>query len=132
MSERLLPLGSMSDEDQKASLTESWSQLSRNERFVFNKLITGAWRVGVSQDLVVRALSKASGVPIPVLAHRLMGDWKPSAEFYDWLVGPGTEDADASRPYPFCLAHPLEGSPQILDRLKNGKRNGSSTESGRN
>lgn len=106
--ERLLPLGSMTDEEQRESLEKSWSELNRMERFVFNKLITGAWRVGVSQDLVVRALSKASGVDSPVLSHRLMGDWTPSAEFYDWLVGPETDDANVSRPYPFCLAHPLE------------------------
>ena len=112
--ERLLPLGGMSDEEQKASLAESWSQLNRSERLVFNKLITGAWRVGVSQDLVVRALSQASGIPTPVLAHRLMGDWSPSAEFYDWLTSPETEDTDVSRPYPFCLAHPLEGEPSSL------------------
>jgi len=117
VTERLLPLGGMSDDDQKASLTESWSRLNRNERFVFNKLITGAWRVGVSQDLVVRALSKASGVETPVLAHRLMGDWSPSADFYDWLVGPETGEADLSRPYPFCLAHPLEGEPASLGQI---------------
>ena len=112
--ERLLPLGGMSDEEQKASLTESWSMLNRSERLVFNKLITGAWRVGVSQDLVVRALSQASGVAAPVIAHRLMGDWSPSPEFFDWLIGPETEDSDISRPYPFCLAHPLEGEPSSL------------------
>jgi len=116
--ERLLPLGGMNDEEQKASLAEAWSMLNRSERLVFNKLITGAWRVGVSQDLVVRALSHASGVATPVLAHRLMGDWSPSAEFFDWLVGPETEDADVSRPYPFCLAHPLEAEPSSLGDLK--------------
>jgi DNA ligase-1 len=104
----------MSDEEQKTSLTQSWSELSRAERFVFNKLITGAWRVGVSQDLVVRALSHASDVPVATLSHRLMGDWTPSVEFYAWLVGPETDDANISRPYPFCLAHPLEGLPSSL------------------
>jgi DNA ligase-1 len=116
--ERLLPLGGMTDEEQKASLFESWSQLNRSERLVFNKLITGAWRVGVSQDLVVRALGQASGVAAPVLAHRLMGDWSPSAEFFDWLTGPETGDSDVSRPYPFCLAHPLEGEPSSLGAIK--------------
>jgi DNA ligase 1 len=115
--ERLLPLGGMNDEEQRTSLSESWSQLSRQERMVFNKLITGAWRVGVSQDLVVRALSRASGVDAPVLAHRLMGDWTPSAEFFAWLTGPETDDADVSRPYPFCLAHPLEGAPSDLGSI---------------
>lgn len=116
--ERLLPLGGMSDEEQREALSKAWKELSKAERLVFNKLITGAWRVGVSQDLVVRAISKASGVPAPVISHRLMGDWSPSAEFYDWLIGPETGDTDVSRPYPFCLAHPLEAGPEPLGDIR--------------
>jgi DNA ligase-1 len=116
--ERLLPLGGMNDEEQRAALAQAWSDLNRSERLVFNKLITGAWRVGVSNELVIRALSNASGVPVAVLSHRLMGDWTPSTEFYEWLTGPETGDTDVSRPYPFCLAHPLEGEPGALGPIK--------------
>ncbi len=116
--ERLLPLGTMTDEEQRTALHQAWSELDRTERLVFNKLITGAWRVGVSQDLVVRAIGKASGIASNVIAHRLMGDWTPSLEFYQWLIGPETDDANISRPYPFCLAHPLEGEPQNLGPLE--------------
>ena len=115
--ERLLPLGRMTDEEQRIALRQAWSELDRTERLVFNKLITGAWRVGVSQDLVVRAISHTSGVPSNVIAHRMMGDWTPSLEFYEWLIGPETDDANISRPYPFCLAHPLEGDPENLGPL---------------
>ncbi len=90
------------------ALAQAWLDLGRSERFVFNKLITGSFRVGVSQELVVRALSQVSGVAGPVLAHRLMGDWTPSAEFYASLLSEETQEAGVSRPYPFCLAHPLE------------------------
>ncbi len=109
VTERLLPISQMSDDEQKATLFHAWRILDRQERFVWNKLITGAFRVGVSSDLVVRALSQATNIPAPVISHRLMGDWKPSAEFFQGLFDTGTEDADVSRPYPFCLAHPLEG-----------------------
>ena len=40
------------------------------------------------------------------MAHRLMGEWQPTAEFWRQLVAPDTRDADISRPYPFCLAYP--------------------------
>jgi hypothetical protein len=43
------------------------------------------------------------------IAHRLMGDWEPTPAFYAALLGQETSDADVSRPYPFCLAHPFEG-----------------------
>lgn len=111
---RLKGLASLSEEEQKETLLRYWSELGRDERFVWNKLITGAFRVGVSQELVVRALSQASGVPAPSIAHRLMGDWTPSAEFFEALVGGEEQSQDVSRPYPFCLAHPLEGAAESL------------------
>ena len=42
--------------------SRAWRELAGTERFVWNKLITGGFRVGVSQQLVVRALSRASGI----------------------------------------------------------------------
>jgi len=106
--EQLRPLAGMSEEAQRESLTTIWLALGRQERFVFNKLLTGAFRVGVSQELVVRALSQISGLPTPTIAHRLMGDWSPSARFFESLFAPDDDSAQLSRPYPFCLAHPLE------------------------
>ena len=65
-------------------------------------------RVGVSQQLVVRALSRATGVDEGVIAHRLSGTWIPRAESFTALMAAETSDADVSRPYPFFLAYPLE------------------------
>jgi len=112
--DRLLPLGPMSEEGQREALTRYWRELDPPSRFVFNKLITGAFRVGVSADLVTRALSVASGIPAPVIAHRLMGDWVATPATYEALMAKETEDTDISRPYPFCLAHPIEGEPSGL------------------
>lgn len=114
---RLLPLGKLDEPEQKIALHRAWSDLDRQERFVFNKLITGAFRVGVSQDLVVRALSKYSGVPAPVISHRLMGHWNPTGDFFLQLVAPDSGASDISKPYPFCLAHPLEGEVARLGEI---------------
>lgn len=115
VTDRLLPLGKYEEAQQKAALLAAWSELTRKEIFVWNKLITGAFRVGVSQELVTRALSQASGVPAPTLAHRLMGDWTPSEAFYEGLLAEESAETDISRPYPFSLAHPLEaGGPESL------------------
>jgi DNA ligase-1 len=70
--------------------------------------------VGVSQNLVVRALARVGGVDEPTVAHRLMGAWDPTPGFYSRLFGADTSDADASRPYPFYLAYALEGGPESL------------------
>jgi DNA ligase-1 len=112
--ERLLPLRDAPEAVQKESLLRAWAELDTRQRFVWNKLITGAFRVGVSQQLVIRALAQASGVAGAVVAHRLMGDWEPTPAFYSQLVAAGAADAEVSRPYPFFLAHPLEEPPATL------------------
>jgi DNA ligase-1 len=73
-------------------MVQSWRELDRRERFVWNKLITGNFRVGASQRLVIRALSELSGVEEGVIAHRLMGAWEPTAQFFSRLVAPDTQD----------------------------------------
>jgi DNA ligase-1 len=112
--EVLLPLRGMDEATQRDTILAAWRALGPRERFAWNKLITGEFRVGVSQRLVVRAIALVSGVEDAVIAHRLMGDWQPGAEFYTRLLGQETSDADISRPYPFCLAHPLEDAPASL------------------
>ncbi|MBA4054909.1 MAG: ATP-dependent DNA ligase, partial [Marivirga sp.] len=97
----------------KQMVINAWSQLEPVQRFVFNKLITGSFRVGVSQQLMVKALSKHAGVKENVVAHRLMGNWSPVENTYTDLVL--KEDTlDISRPYPFYLAYALEGSVESL------------------
>ncbi|MDX1501271.1 MAG: ATP-dependent DNA ligase [Thermoanaerobaculia bacterium] len=115
--ERLLPLRGADEDGRRTALLAAWSELDAGQLFVWNKLITGGFRVGVSQRLVLRAPARASAVEPAVLAHRLMGRWRPSANAYRALLAPQTGDADVSRPYPFCLAHPLEGEPGSLGAL---------------
>lgn len=112
--ERLLRLRGEDDDVQREVMVQSWRELDSRERFVWNKLITGSFRVGASQQLVTRALAEMSGVPEGVVAHRLMGAWDPTPEFFQRLTAPDTSDADVSRPYPFFLAHPLAGEPSTL------------------
>ena len=112
--QRLLPLRGEEEDVQREVMVDSWRELDRRERFVWNKLITGSFRVGASQRLVIRALAETSGVEEGVIAHRLMGAWEPTADFFQRLIAPDTRDADVSRPYPFFLAHPIEGEPSEL------------------
>jgi DNA ligase 1 len=112
--QRLLRLQGEDEDAQHEMMLESWRQLGSKERFVWNKLITGSFRVGASQQLVIRALGQMSGVPEGVLSHRLMGTWDPTPEFFERLTAADTRDADISRPYPFFLAYPLETAPEVL------------------
>lgn len=101
----------------KKSILHAWQQLNEAERFVFNKLITCSFRLGVSQQLMVKALSAYSGVAENVLAHRLMGNWSPHAGDFHQLVY-AEEPHDISRPYPFYLAYALEDSIESLGNAK--------------
>jgi DNA ligase 1 len=112
--EKLLPLKKADEAGKRAAVEEAWDRLDEKQRFVWNKLITGSFRVGVSQQLVTRALAEASGLEVGVIAHRLMGEWPTTPEFYRHLLEPDSNAADDSRPYPFCLAHPLEEDPSTL------------------
>jgi DNA ligase-1 len=104
---KLLPLRQMEPDDQRREILSAWNRMDQSQRFVWNKLITGGFRVGVSRRLVVRALERFSGVDAAVITHRLMGEWPATADTYRRILSPDTRDADISRPYPFYLAYPL-------------------------
>ena len=112
--DRLLALRGEDEETQRRHVQRAWAELDGPQLYLWNKLITGGFRVGVSQNLVVRAVSRLSGVDEATIAHRLMGAWEPSPEFFQRLLAADTRDADFSRPYPFFLAYPLEGEPEGL------------------
>jgi DNA ligase-1 len=112
--DRLLPLRAAPEDVQRQAILEAWRTLDYQQRFVWNKLISGAFRVGVSQQLVTRAIGAVGRVDLAVVAHRLMGDWEPSAAFFEGLLAHDAADADISRPYPFYLAYPLEEALESL------------------
>lgn len=109
----------LDEEDRKARILAAWDRLDTTERFLFNKLITGGFRIGVSQKLMTRALAKATGIEEATLAHRIMGDWTPETVTFEQLILTNDPTADLSKPYPFYLAHALEGGPETLDAPQN-------------
>lgn len=117
----LLPLRGADEGIQKREVLGAWKRMNYSQRLVYNKLISGSFRVGVSQLLVVRALSQLSELPTDVIALRLMGEWQPSAEYFAHLINPAldADETPIARPFPFHLAHqidfPLEELGDISD-----------------
>lgn len=97
-----------SEEEKKAFIFDSWGGLSSDEIFLFNKIITGGFRVGVSQKTIAKALSIVLDIHESNIAHKLMGNWTPDNATYHELLLSDKVDAHASRPYPFYLAYSLE------------------------
>jgi DNA ligase 1 len=105
---RLAGLGKEDEETKKAFVQSCWASMNRDERFVFNKLITGGFRIGISQQTVVNALARSAGVDAAVVAHRISGDWDPAVTAFPALLSGEGGGSDLSRPYPFYLAYALE------------------------
>jgi DNA ligase-1 len=122
--ERLLPLRGLAPAEQAERVAGYWRELDARGRFLLNKLIGGGFRVGVSKLLVQRALAAHAGLDAKRVAERMMGytDAKamPSPERFAALVAPEGAAVDAAgaaggQPYPFFLAHALDGDAAGFD-----------------
>ncbi len=114
----LRALHEVPSDQRKPHIIRAWDQLPVRQCFLFNKLITGGFRVGVSQKLMTRALAQATGQDAATLAHRLMGNWTPETTTWAKLIESDNSETDLSRPYPFYLAHGLK----VRDNRKLGDR----------
>ena len=124
MEERIGPLRGADPETIRTALFSYWDELTWRERFLFVKLIGGGFRVGVSKLLVTRALAAIAGVDAKLIAQRLMG-WtdgrvRPTPAGFLQLIAAQSDDEHKLRggqPYPFFLAHQLNGDPAALGDL---------------
>ncbi|KRD08145.1 ATP-dependent DNA ligase [Flavobacterium sp. Root901] len=112
--QEIIALKKKTDFEKKEYLQENWMALNYYERFVFTKLITGSFRIGVSQKLMTRALSKAEDVDEDALAYKLMGNWNPNTITFQELILDEKSSDYLSKPYPFYLAYPIEGEIEDL------------------
>lgn len=110
----LQSLTALDEDAQKHQVVTGWQSQDYATCFIFNKLLTGGLRVGVSQLLLARAVAAHADLPRAVILHRLMGEWAPDAVFWQALICEYDGAAVISRPYPFCLASPLEDNPESL------------------
>ena len=82
---RLLPVANADPAERRDVVIAAWRGLCFRERLAFNKVLTGALRVGVSTGLVQKALAELSGLDIARIAQRMLGRWTPSAAFLQGL-----------------------------------------------
>ncbi|MCD6017376.1 MAG: ATP-dependent ligase [Bacteroidetes bacterium] len=104
----IIDIQTKSENEKKEWLFSYWSEFLQDELFVFNKLITGSFRVGVSQQLVYKAIAKAYDLDDKVVTHKLMGNWLPQNTNLKELLSDESSSFDDSKPYPFYLAYQLD------------------------
>lgn len=105
---RIRHLSTLPEAEAKQGILSAWDNLAASERFLFTKLLTGGFRVGISQTLMVRALAQALDRDEAELTHRLMGNWTPDSTTWARLIDAPAPEADLARPYPFYLAYALD------------------------
>ncbi len=117
--ENLQDLEGKDDETKKEFILNAWNSLETNERFIFNKLISGNFRIGISSKNLVNALAKQSGLESVQITHSIMGKWNPYEMSFADLINGEHVNTDNSWPYPFCLAYALDTEPQHLGDIAN-------------
>lgn len=117
--EFLLPLRAMDTEERKTTLYRAWDQLSMDEMLPFHKLLTGGFRMGVSKGNLCKALARVGKVEPAVIAQRLSGNWTCDDLTMEDILDPPDEGKDGmNRPFPFCLASPLQEKATSLGEVK--------------
>ncbi len=107
----------------KAWIFSQWETMGPTQRWIFNKILTGGFRLGVSQKLVIKAIARVHSLPEETVTHRLLGKWNPSESFWHELIAP-TMEMPPSHPYPFFLANTWEGKLPVQDFLVEWKWDG--------
>lgn len=102
---KLTDMEKQSENQKKDFVVSSWMMMNKDERFVFNKLLTGNFRIGVSQKTIVNALGKTVQLEPGIIAHRISGNWDPAGITFEDLLSNDTGTVDHSKPYPFYLAY---------------------------
>lgn len=110
----LAAINGKDDAAKKEFILWAWDNLDTQERFIFNKLISGNFRIGVSNKMLVNAISKQSDTDSNKIMHSIMGKWNPGEITYEELIAGAHVNTDNSWPYPFCLAYALEAEPASL------------------
>lgn len=110
----IIGLKDKSDEDKRNFVRSGWKSLPHLERFIFNKLLGGSFRVGISSKSLINAIAKHYELDTSAVAHAIMGDWKREEVSFEKLMRGGYADTQLSKPYPFCLAYAVEKEVETL------------------
>ncbi len=114
----IVSLNNKSEGEKKDFVLHAWAGLPVTERFIFNKLLGGSFRLGVSSKSLIHALAKHYDIDANTVTHSVMGDWKMEEVTFDGLVNGNYANTQLSKPYPFCLAYALEKEAEDLGAIE--------------
>lgn len=103
----MINLKNEKEDIKKDFIIQVWQSMDTDQRWIFNKLITGGFRIGVSKNIIIQALSKVTGFDTNHIAYLLIGNWSPEKISWTYFTTQSQQSTDISKPYPFYLAYPL-------------------------
>jgi DNA ligase-1 len=101
-------LHNLKEEEKKVYILKTWESLNGDSRCLFNKILTGGFRIGVSKKTIIKAISEYLNIKEDIISHRLMGDWTPETTTFKELLLEEDPSEKYSQPYPFYLAYALD------------------------
>ena len=102
------------EKDRNDAILNAWDSFTVDERFVFNKIITGGFRFELSQNILSKSLSLALDKDEKLIARRLTSPWSPQETTFEELILKEIPDEEISKPYPFHLGCTLDVSVEEL------------------
>jgi len=109
LSKRIPALSKLDEEKKNFEIKNIWETLPEDQHLIFNKILTGTFRVGVSIGLITKSISKLINIDEEIISHRLMGNFKPSIDSYKFLFNKNINLEELnSKPFPFLLANTFE------------------------
>jgi len=109
LSETIPALSKLNEEEKNLEIKNLWETLPEDNHLIFNKILTGTFRVGVSIGLITKSISKLINIDEEIISHRLMGNFKPSSDSYEFLINKNINLKELnSKPFPFLLANTIE------------------------
>ncbi len=105
--DEILELKFCTEVEKKEKVCLLWREVGQAERIVFNKLLTGTLKTGVSRPQVVQALSLSLGVDVTIIAHRLESNWTPQSTTWQKLFLENDIVDEIAKPFPFSVTQNL-------------------------
>lgn len=106
--EDIIQLKTQSEDHKKEYIFNAWSSLDKNDLWVFSKLMTGGFRIGVSKNILYQALAKALHYTTNEVAFLLSGKWSPVEDHWKKVFDLNASSLDISKPFPFYLCHSIQ------------------------
>ena len=93
----------------KELINQAWDTLGSEALLPFHKLLTGAFRMGVSKGNLCKALAQVGNLEPALVAQRLAGDWTPGTLSMEEILD--LEQTESAVSLSFYLSYPVENTP---------------------